>query len=129
MKLTIHIDKALAALEKNLSEHIEEYHEARTGWIEKVKSALDDFRDAVDRKGVQASHDKLYQLMHARPRDLRSNYSKFIGALKIAMDSGETTIAIDEDDYDQIFNDSWDWARQGRMSNSTYSAKAASKLD
>lgn len=128
MKLTIKIKDALDALQKNLAEHITEYDEARTTWVTQMHDALNEFRGTINRKGVQANHERIYKLIMQRPVDLRAVYSKHIGALELAEKAGEDTFQIDEDDYDQMFNDNWSWARQGRLTNSTYSATAAGKL-
>jgi hypothetical protein len=120
MQIRIKIDDALAVLRKNLSEHIAEVAEARAGWIEQMIAALKQFRDAIDRRGLDASHNELYHLMHSRPVDYRSRYSRFIGALELSLKAGDSHMTIDEDDYDRMFNDNWDWRVQSRSTNAGY---------
>lgn len=120
MKLQLGIDIALGVLTTNLDDHLRELAEAKEGWIEKVKAELDKLRDAVNRKGLDASNHALSLLFHSCPRDNRKEYSKFIGALERAKASGQTHVEIDEDDYDQMFNDNWDWRRASKTTNSTY---------
>src|SRR5882672_7051171 len=119
MKFKIAVKKALETAEKNLQEHIVELNEATIGWTEKVKAALDTLRDAVNRDGLKASGETLNQLLYSKPIDNRANYSRFIGALKLALENQEI-IEMDEIEYDHLFNDNWDWRVSSKVSNSTY---------
>lgn len=120
MKFSIDIGIALATLKKNLKEHIEELDGAKVGWVEKVKAELDALRDAVDRKGLDASSHALTMLFHTSPKDNRKDYSKYIGALEKAKESGQSQVELDEDDYDAMFNDNWDWRISSKTTNATY---------
>ncbi len=122
MKFKITVKKALEVAEKNLQEHITELNEATKGWTEKVKTALDNLRDAVDREGVKASDETLRQLFYSKPVDNRAHYSRFIGALKLAADNQEV-IELDEDEYDHLFNDNWVWRVSSKSSNAAYTGK------
>lgn len=120
MKFQVGIDIAIETMTKNLNEHITELAEAATGWTEKMIAALQAFRDAVDRKGVEASANELFHVAHARPKDNRKEYSKFLGALRLAKESGQSHVEVDEDDYDRMFNDNWDWRLQSKAINAAY---------
>ncbi len=120
MKFKIAIKKALEVAEKNLQEHITELNKAKNVWTEKVKASLDDLNKAVDREGVKTSNHELSALFYAKPIDNRVNYSRFIGALKLASENGQETIELDEMEYDQLFNDNWDWRMASKVTNSTY---------
>ena len=120
MKFRVNIDSALAVLKKNLDEHIEELKEAQATWTAKAIEGLEKLRDAVDRKGLDASYVEVNSLFHQKPQDNRKNYSKFMGALEVAKTSGETHIELDEDDYDKMFNDNWDWRKMSKSLNATY---------
>jgi len=137
MKFEINISSAIAAGEKSLSEHIQELKDATDVWVEDVKSTLDEQKSALDEYGkavtrqglkasidrVQAATQKLSTLLYNKPMDNRSEYSKYIGALKVAHQDGQLKITIDETEYDCIFNDNWDWRRTSKMSNSVYSTR------
>lgn len=120
MKFKISIDGAIEVTTKNLEEHKVEYAEAVTGWTTQAVKALEDMRDAIDRKGADAGHDALWQLFARRPVDNRKNYSKFLSALARAKQDGQTHVEVDEDDYDRIFNDNWDWRVQSKAGNARY---------
>lgn len=119
MKFVIKVDKALEAAERNLQEHIVELNEARTAWVEQVKAALDELKNAVDREGLKVSNDTLQRLFHAKPQDNRANYSRYIGALKLAQENG-ATIEMDEVEYDHLFNDNWNWRVSSKTANASY---------
>lgn len=123
MKFNVSIQRALDTLQKNLDDHVAELKEATTGWAEKVRDELVSFGAAVDRVGVKASHDRLYTLFYQRPQDNRLQYAKLIGALKLAQETGQATVEMDEDDYDRSFNDNWDWRQQSKVANATYSLR------
>src|SRR5258706_10911175 len=123
MKFRIAVKKALETAEKNLQEHIVELNEATVGWTEKVKTALDNLRDAVNRDGLKASGEALSQLLYSKPIDNRANYSRFIGAMKLAVENGQESIELDEIEYDHLFNDNWDWRVPSKASNATYTGK------
>ncbi len=120
MKFRIAVKKALETAEKNLQEHIVELNEATIGWTEKVKTALDALRDAVNRDGLKASGETLSQLLYSKPVDNRANYSRFIGAMKLAVENGQENIELDEIEYDHLFNDNWDWRVASKVSNAAY---------
>jgi hypothetical protein len=123
MKFQIAIDTAIEVLQKNLDEHVTELTEARTEWTKLSIVALEKYRDAIDRTGLDASIDELYKLSYSRPKDSRKEYSKFMGAMKRAKQDGQTHVTVDEDDYDRIFNDNWEWRVASKTSNSTYTVK------
>src|SRR5260221_2612252 len=120
MKFKIAVKKALEVAEKNLQEHITELNEATKGWTEKVKTALDNLRDAVDREGVKAENIALQHLFYSKPIDNRANYSRFIGAMKLASENGQENIDLDEIEYDHLFNDNWDWRVSSKTRKNTY---------
>ena len=123
MKFDIKLDSAIAAMEKNLSDHVKELTEANEGWTHQVIDALEKFRDAVNRQGLKASHDALYKLMYSRPVDNRSLYSKYLSALKRAKADGQELISVDEEDHDHIYNDNWEWRVASKSSNTAYTRK------
>lgn len=120
MKFKINIDTAIEAMIKNLDEHKVELKDATTGWTVQAIAALERLRDAIDRKGLDASHNELWQLLANRPVDNRKHYSKFLGALERAKQDGQAHVEVDEDDYDRIFNDNWEWRIQSKISNARY---------
>lgn len=126
MKFAVKIDTALAVLEKNLQEHLVELEDAIKGWTYEVSGALMKTRAAVDRNGVKASGEELIRLLYNRPKDNRAEYSKYIGGMKLAKDSGALTIEMDESDYDRTFNDNWDWRIQSKASNAVYASSRRS---
>ena len=121
MKFTVPIDDCLQALHKNLDIHKSELKEATEVWTEQAIKALEELCDAVDRKGLAASYDKVGNLFSHRPIDNRANYSRYIGALELTQKGGEKTVTLDEDDYDSMFNDNWDWRSYGKTANAMYS--------
>lgn len=123
MQFKVKIEDALTVLRKNLADHVVELKEATTGWIEQVTTELTTLKDAVDRQGLEASNDRLYQLFYAKPRDNRREYARYIGALERTQAAGETLIEMDEDDYDRMFNDNWDWRQLSKVSNASYTTR------
>lgn len=121
MKFNISIDTALTTIRKNLDDHIKELAEAKEVWTEKAKGALDKLKEAVDRDGLKASHKELNELFVNMPHDNRSDYSRCIGAMEKAKESGQTHVEMSETDYDALFNDNWQWRLYSKMANSTYS--------
>lgn len=128
MKFEVKIDEAIAMLEKNAREHDKELAEAIPEWTAQLKAAIDKFRDAVDRKALNASISELWNLHNSRPVDNRNQYATYLGGLRHSKEAGALVVQLDEDTYDQIFNDNWNWRQVSLTSNSTYSASAAAKL-
>jgi hypothetical protein len=120
MKVRVRIDESIAALKKNLSDHVVELTEAIEVWTEDLHKAMTEFGAAVNRDGLKASHEKLYRLMYQRPADNRLEYAKYIGMLERTKSSGEAFVAIDEDEYDRVFNDNWEWRSASRTTNAIY---------
>jgi len=123
MKATIKVENAITVLEKNLEAHIAEYADAIDVWTEDAKKAIDQLKEVFDRQGRKASIEAIYQLWHRQPVDNRPHYSRAIGMLKQAHEAGQTTFECDEDEYDQIFQDNWDWRRASRATNFSYSSR------
>ena len=123
MKARIEIGAAVAVLTQNADEHIVEYQDAVEVWVADAKSALDTFAKALDRDSRTASIDALWRIMTAKPIDNRPQYSKFINMLERARMGGETHVECDEDDYDRIFQDQWDWRLSSKARNTTYSSR------
>lgn len=122
MKFKIKIQKALEVAEKNLQEHIVELKEASDEWTRQVHKAIDNLNEAVTRNGLKASHNDLHNLFYKKPIDNRPNYSRYIGALKLGAENSEF-IDMDEDEYDRLFNDNWEWRMSSKLTNSSYSNK------
>ena len=120
MKFKIKIDIAIGELERNLETHARELREAMEVWNGKVMTALEALTDAVSRKGIQASNDELSGLFYRKPIDHRSNYATYLGALKRAKESGQEFIELDENDYECIFADQFQWRVQSSTTNSMY---------
>jgi len=123
MKARIKVDNAIAVLEKNLAEHITEYGDAMDVWKEDAKKAIDTFAAAFDRDSLKASATDIYVLFNRKPVDNRPNYSKYLGMLKQAKEAGQTEFECEEDEYDRIFQDEWDWRRASRATNVGYSSR------
>lgn len=119
MKFKISVKKALEVAESNLKAHITELSEANEVWTEKVKEALDALKNAIDRNGVKASHHDIQVLFLKKPMDNRANYSRYIEALKLALENNDW-IEMDETEYDHLFNDNWDWRITSKLSNAGY---------
>ena len=123
MQLTVKIDSAIAALEKNLEEHKVELREAMQGWTAKTIAEIEMLRDAVQRDQLKASVETLRRLFYEKPQDNRVQYSKYLSALKAAQGAGNTTVTMDEEEHDRIFNDNWDWRIQSKALNSSYKSR------
>ena len=120
MKMTLDAGNVVIVLKKNLDKHQVELVEAMEVWAEKVHSALTELASAVDRDGIKAKSDGLMSLLHHRPKDVRSEYAKYIGLLERGIEAGNSTVDVDDEEYDQLFNDNWTWSRQASASNATY---------
>lgn len=123
MKFKANIDTAISTMEKNLADHVVELKEATTGWIEQVVKEMENVRDAINRDELKVATDKLTTLIYQKPQDTRQEYAKFIGALKITRDAGETHITMDEREYDFMFNDNWEWRSASKFANASYTAR------
>jgi len=123
MKVKIKIDNAIVALEKNLDVHVVEFHDAIDVWTADAITALEHARDAVTRNQLKADVVELWNIFHRRPVDNRPNYSKYLGMLRQAREAGEIEIVCDEDEYDRIFQDNWDWRISSRATNTAYAAR------
>ena len=120
MKFQVKIDIALAALNKNLTDHITELKEANEVWTERVIEELKKLQNAVTRDGLRASNKALSDLFYQKPKDNRAEYSTYIGALNKAQESDQHVIELDEHDYDRIFNDNFEWRVLSASTNSMY---------
>lgn len=120
MKVRINLDTALNALNKNLEEHKVELKEAMVEWSRRVIAGIESLRDAVTRDALKASGADLQNLFYTKPQDNRTQYSRYIGALKLAADNGAHDLEIDQIEYDEIFNDNWDWRVASKARNSSY---------
>lgn len=128
MDFKIKIDDAIKVLEEHFEAHKKELDEALPVWSEKVKEATEKFSTAVGRKAQEDAMNQLYSIWHTKPIDNRNQYAKFLGGLRHTRDAGQLTVDIDEDVYDRIFLDNWDWRVRSLTANSTYSRSAAAKL-
>lgn len=120
MKINYPIREVLDILRKNRDAHIAELSEVLPEWSQRVHRALDKLAEAVDRHGLEANNLELATLFYQKPKDVRYQYAKYIGMLERAEKNGEQTIAIDDDEYDQLFNDNWEWSKQAKSSNASY---------
>lgn len=120
MKIKYPITEVLSALRNNLQSHDAELKEAMSRWTEQVIIALHELSDAVNRFGVEASNNKLVQLFYNKPKDVRVQYSKYIGMLQRAAQHGEKLVELDDEEYDRFFNDNWEWATAAKVANTAY---------
>src|SRR5215469_7340555 len=123
MKFDVKISQCLSVLEKNLEEHLMEYKDASEVWTDDVIQELKNLRDAVDKKGLDASSSALYALFSSKPKDNRKEYSRLITSMKAALASGQKKITMDEDECDRVLNDNFDWRLSSKESNIAYSSR------
>jgi hypothetical protein len=120
MKVKIKLHDTLAVLEQNLAMHILEFSEASKGWTSQVIAELGRMQDAMTRETVKTSFTALQHLFYAKPIDNRANYSRYIGLIKLAAENGARDLEVDEEEYDKIFNDNWEWRLLSKTANASY---------
>lgn len=105
---------ALAHLKANRITHKAEYEEAMEGWRAEaarlLKKALKDLKSTGK-----------YELKHIPvPSEYLGSYDRAIAMLEMSVDD---EIILTEEDFARYILDDWDWSRQFKVANSTYSSR------
>ena len=120
MSITAEKQSVLETLRKNRDSHKTMVIEARTGYVEKARAALEKKLAAVKEGKIVALSFTLKP-----PLDYSAVYDTAIKMLE--MHSG-ASITLDATLVHNLIEDNWDWTREFLVSNSAYSASARERL-
>jgi len=120
MRITADKEKVLATLHKNRETHKKMVVEARTGYVEKARVAL-------EKKLRALAEGKLVALSFTLkpPSDYSAVYDTAIRMLELHTG---TEVQLDATQVHNLMEDNWDWTREFLVSNSAYSATARERL-
>lgn len=107
------------ALRKFRDEHVSGFDVAKDNFrklrVEKLAEAL----DLAEAAKVEESKKKVAEVNQMiEPQDMRKEYDNLINLFLYTQD---TTVELNSQQADHIFNDNWDWAVSAKFSNSFYS--------
>lgn len=104
----------IAALKEHLAAHKVDYALALEAYTAKKTKLLREFNRAF-KKDPKASLSEVYSMI--APVDTAKSYEATIKAFEMA--TGET-IELSSEAADAVFNDTWSWANNAKVSNSYY---------
>jgi hypothetical protein len=109
----------IAALKKNLADHIEIVQEARAGYLRKATEALIDRLAQVQTGKVIDLHFNL-----SPPQDHAQEYRTVLKMLELHLEAGEETIDLKAADVQRFVLNDWTWMNQFLVGNAGYSDKS-----
>jgi hypothetical protein len=112
-------EKLLSTLKENRAEHGKIVAEARRGYVEQARAALE-----RRLKQLQEGEIASLQFSLAPPADFTEVYDNSIAMLEW---NTEDLVELEADEFRQLVRDEWDWSENFYHSNSRYSSTAASK--
>lgn len=113
-------ESLLAKLRENAAEHKQIVEEARKGYVEQARKALEHRLERLA-KGEIVS----LQFSLSAPQDYSEVYRTTIEMLEWTK---EDQITLQADEFRQLVQDQWDWSDSFYLGNSTYSPTAAAKM-
>lgn len=117
MLVKVKREAVLSDLKKNLARHKKIVKEANIGYVEKTEKLLNDSIKQLKEGKILTS------IYIAAPIDNTKTYETAIRMLEIHTDS---TIELNSEQVKTLCMDEWDWTASFLMTNSVYSATAAS---
>lgn len=118
IRMTTTVEKArlLKALKANMARHQQIVQEARDGYIEQA-------REALEKRLEQLRTGELVSLAFhlAPPADYTEVYENSIAMLEW---NTADTVELEADEFRQLVRDEWDWTEKFLAGNSPYSATA-----
>jgi hypothetical protein len=132
LKANFETSMLVASLKSNKDEHVKEYKEAmlqydnqRKDLVTKLKEECDKFilNPSESTTAIQSAYAKMFSL--TKPVNAEKQYDQYIRMLSTTTSQ---FVELDVDDANAILSDDWSWAKAARITNSVYSATAASKL-
>lgn len=116
MKTKVERLKLLETLRQNLTRHSSIVQEARNGYIQKAKMALENRMEQLRKGELVSLHFNL-----ALPMDYSAVYKAAISMLEWNTD---THVELAPDEFRQLVNDEWDWQSSFLGSSMRYSKQA-----
>ncbi len=121
MELTFKTETILAKLKTNREEHLKIVQEAQEGfrerWVELLAKALEDARGGK----------KIKPSLHLSVPD--NHVDDFDRAIEMFEMTEDDEVILEEGDFQAYIRNEWNWQHGFLVSNSTYSAFAASLID
>lgn len=114
----VNVAQALEIVRNNREQHREIFEEALEGYRQKMIVHLNLMIEEI-RKGNRVEHS----IRLPQPVDQTKEYDRAIKMLEMSVDK---EVELDETSFANFIMDDWSWSDQFLMTNSNYSAKAAS---
>lgn len=116
IKTTVDREKVLAILKTNREEHAEIVAEAREGYVEQARKAL-------EKRLGQIKEGKVVNLTFSLnpPQDHTEDYDTVIKMLEMHV---EKTVTLDSQQFRQYVEDNWNWKSGFIVGSARYSQKA-----
>lgn len=131
LTIEVKVEDLLKTLRTNREKHVKEYEKAKKGYLKLLRKELElklDILDAVEAgtpktkvKGHGGPHARLTHINHQPPQTYVSYYDQAIEMLEFAQN---TTVDLDQNQFQQYVKDEWNWKAQFTTSNVAYAAAA-----
>ena len=115
MKTTVRVDELLATLRKNLETHASLVAEARVGYVDAARKALEARLASLRDGKVVALSFALYP-----PKDHTEVYKSAIKMLEWTTDP---TVTLGADEFRQLVEDEWSWSGDFYLHNAKFSGR------
>ena len=115
-EVKIRKENLLQAVKANRTTHRDEFLTAQAGFRDRVIEEL-------DRRLQDAREGKKVNLLISmpEPQDHTDDYDRVIRMLEMSVDD---EVKLSATEFDQYVMDNWQWARQAKLINASYSAAA-----
>lgn len=117
MKTRMPVKQLLATLEQNRNNHASIVAEARAGYLERARQALEE-------KLAELKSGRMAELVFrlSPPADYTKTYDTAIGMLTQTVDE---TVELDAEEFSNLVQDEWDWSASFFGLNKMYSGTAS----
>lgn len=122
MNLTIETSKATEYLQQNLKLHQEEYALQLAGWQREMTEYGREIADWAEHGGTEDDRPKLPK----KPAKFDGEYKRLLLMMNLHVDG---FIEIDEDEFEQIFMDRFNWKRTFLTNSVQYGVRTSGEVD
>lgn len=119
LEVTVNVPTLMSRLKQNRDKHRNDYALALEGYVDAVRKELTEWRALLNDGKFPPRSSK-----HAKPEDYTSEYDSAISMLEWTTD---TTISLDQAQFEQYVEDNWGWKQIWSASNSAYAEAASTK--
>ena len=96
------VEEILGKVKTNREQHVKNYNEAISKYNQKLREKLSEMVSALD----NGADIELHELHIPKPVTYAGHYDKYITILEMTTD---TAISLDENTFERIVMDQWEW--------------------